>query len=82
LGRKDGQEILAEVIKAISIKDMAMERFAGELSEDKNLSKSGMNAIADGKVDESKSSSNGNSWFAALFCQRIEASALPSGHDD
>jgi len=82
LGGKDGQEILAEIIKAIGVKNMAVEGFAAELSENKNLSQTGMNAIADGKVDEPKPSGNWNSWLAALFCQRVETGSLPAGHDD
>ena len=61
---------------------MAVQGFRAELGEHKDLFQAGVDTIADGKIDQTESSSYGYGRFTAQFCQRIEAAALSSCHDD
>jgi hypothetical protein len=81
LGRKDGYEFFAEVVKAVCQKNMPVQRLTAELGQNKDFPQSRMYTVAYGKIDEPESSGNGDGWFASLFGQGIEPASLPAGHD-
>ena len=60
---------------------MPMQRCAAKLGENKNLSEPGMEAIADGNIDQAELARNGNRWFAPYPGQWIEPGTLTTGQD-
>ena len=59
--------------------DMAIERVRLVLNEDGDLAESGVQAIAQGKVDDAIFPAKGNSRLRALVGERKESFAFPAG---
>jgi hypothetical protein len=76
LSRENSHKIFGETVKAIREKDVTMERFAAVLSQDEDFSQPGMDAVADGNIDQTESARDRDCRFAPLLSEGIEAFAL------
>ena len=79
---QQGDEVLVEIVEAVSQKNVAVERFAGELGQYENAAVVRMDAVADGDVDEPEPPGDGDGRLAADLGQGKEAAPLPAGQDD
>jgi hypothetical protein len=58
---------------------VAVEGVGFVLDEDCDFSKSGVETIAEGKIDNTIFPTEGNSWLGPMFGERLETFALAAG---
>ncbi len=82
LGREDLHEPGREIVEPVAFLDVAMERAAVELRQQEDPAQTGVEAVADGDVDEAILAGQRHGGLGAIFRQREEAGAGPAAHDD
>ena len=82
LGRQDFHEAAAERIEPVSLADVPVERGRVELREDEDPPDLGVQAVADGDVDQAVLAADRHRRFRTAFGEREEPGTLTAAQDD
>ena len=79
LGWNRGDEFAEFSVEDVPARaDVTVERVGFVLDEDGDFSQSGVEAIAERKIDNTIFSAKWNSWLGPMFCEGMETFALPA----
>ena len=82
LGRDDVDERLREVVEPVGLADVPVERRRIELRQHEDPADAGVQAVADGDVDEPVFAADRHGRLGAAVGERVEPLALPAAQDD
>ena len=82
LGGEDLDEAAGEDVEVVRVLDVAVERAAVELGQHEDAAELGVDAVADGDVDEAVLAAQGDRRLGAVLGQGEEPSAGAAAHDD
>jgi hypothetical protein len=82
LGREDVHEVPPKLVEFVSVADVAIERLTVELGENVDLANVGIQAVADGDIDQSVLAGQRDGGLGALVREGEKARALSSAHND
>ncbi len=82
LGGDDVDERLREVVEAVGLADVPVERRGIELRQHEDAPDAGVQAVADGDVDEPVLAADRHGRLGAAVGEGVEALALPAAQDD
>ena len=82
LGREDLDEAGREGVEPVALLDVAVERAAVELGEQEDPAEVGVEAVADGDVDQPVLAGERHRGLGAVLGQREEAGPGAAAHDD